>query len=346
MKLILVLFVSLLFVFVELNSFDCDTVVSPGDRRRDKNKLRVCSFNPEYLFDGVDDSSSGCPWETSSAATKHLEKVAQVLEAIDCDLISLYEVEDCEMLSRLNDLLSGYDYHYYIMKGTDTSTRQQTSILTRIDPTPLSASTALLRSDERVWFPVSGSNCGYTGSGSSYGVSKNHYAVFEMNGLEILLIGAHLRAFPTSAEPCARREAQALVLRKLAEDEGFSKGREVIVMGDLNDYSDIDPDINSDQPLSRVLRFIREGESSSSDLLINTASLMSQDMRYSCWWDKNYNDYENYPEEDTQIDHVLMSQGLINKVSNAYIYHSIDVSYPETNFNGDHYPVVVDLEFN
>ncbi|KAJ5071511.1 endonuclease/exonuclease/phosphatase family protein [Anaeramoeba ignava] len=349
MKLIVVI-VFLTFLFsVRPQTFDCNTLNEQGDRRADKTKFRVCSFNVKFLFDGINDSSTGSPWDNATVATYHLQNVTKVIEQINCDFLSLYEVEDCSILSRIIDLLpAGFGYNYYLVKGKDYSTKQQTALLTRVDPVPFNSSVtdALLRTDYRVWYPVNDSQCGYTGTGSDYGVSKNQYALFNVGGKEILFVAAHLRAFPTTAEPCALREAQALVLRNLAETEGFAKGREIMLMGDLNDYSDAVPDINNDQPTSRVLRFLREGQYGSNNKLINTATKMSQDMRYSAWWDKNSNDVNDFPGEDTQIDHILFTQNLLNCVENAFIYHSPNLSYPFINYNSDHYPVVIDLDLS
>ena len=43
------------------------------------------------------------------------------------------------------------------------------------------------------------------------------------------------------------------------------------------------------------------------------------------------------------IDHILLSKGLIDKVSNVFIYHGYEEYCGK--YNSDHYPVVVDFIF-
>ena len=78
--------------------------LSPGearDQRPDPGRLRIATFNAEWLFDGVDDTSH-VPWaDDPAAAQTHLVRVAEEVAALDADVLNLVEVEGCFMLQRL-----------------------------------------------------------------------------------------------------------------------------------------------------------------------------------------------------------------------------------------------------
>ena len=67
----------------------------------------------------------------------------------------------------------------YLKKGTDSSTGQNVGLLTRVDPL-----VSLYRSEARYDYPVYGSKCGYTGTGST-GVSKHYITEFIFNGMNV-----------------------------------------------------------------------------------------------------------------------------------------------------------------
>jgi len=52
--------------------------VRPRDSRSAPTKLRVATFNAEWLFDGVDDENIPLPWRSPQAASSHIEAVAKV----------------------------------------------------------------------------------------------------------------------------------------------------------------------------------------------------------------------------------------------------------------------------
>ena len=99
------------------------------------------------------------------------------------DIVSLEEVEDCAILQRLADALAARGqkgYVPYMVKGTDTSTGQNVGLLTKVDPVA-----DLSRTEARAAFPVEGNQCGYSGSGGTYGVSKHYRTKFVIEGVTI-----------------------------------------------------------------------------------------------------------------------------------------------------------------
>ena len=330
-------------IFIVKGDTECPTVTTSGDRRTNKNSLRIIQYNVEWLF--VDYNSNakcpgtGCPWTTTDNAKTHLSYVANVIKGLNPDIINFCEIEGCDELNMLKTELNDNSYNPYLKQGTDTSTGQNVGILTRIDPL-----VSLYRTEERISYPVQGSKCGYTGSSSTSGVSKHYITEFNLNGLKTALIGAHLLAYPTDSTRCAEREAQAQVLQNVIYSY-ISKGYEVIFLGDLNDFDAEVPDINSDKPISYVLDTLKGlfGTKKGTYTLTNAASKIAQSERYSYWYDSDNNCDTSSQKDYSMIDHVLMSSKIFNKISKVSIYHG----YKEycDKLNSDHYPVVVDLTF-
>ena len=120
-------------------------------------------------------------------------------------------------------------------------------------------------------------------------------------------------------------------------------GVPVIVMGDFNDYDGETLDALDDEPLSSVLDIVKgsAGPIAGKYTLVNAASLLPQEDRWSDWWDKN-GDCEGTINEMTMIDHVLVSPELVDFITNVEIWHE----YSEYcgKWNSDHYPVIVDFD--
>jgi hypothetical protein len=224
-----------LFAGPILADTECPYVTSFGDRRPDKNKLRLVQYNVEWLFIDYCSSSkcpgTGCTWANQTEAETHMNYVANVVNKLNPDIINFCEVEGCDELNILASKLDG-SYKPYLKKGTDTSTGQNVGMLTRIDPL-----ISLYRSEAKYSYPIYGSNCGYTGTGST-GVSKHFITEFKFNNMNIAFISAHLIAIPTDPARCAQREGQASVLQPVIASY-VAKGYEVIVIGDLNDFDGV-----------------------------------------------------------------------------------------------------------
>ena len=59
------------------------------DRRVDRSRLRIATFNVEWLFDGVDDNKQFVHWQNDANADSHLQKVASAVGALDADILNL-----------------------------------------------------------------------------------------------------------------------------------------------------------------------------------------------------------------------------------------------------------------
>ena len=311
-----------------------------NDRRTNKNTLRIVQYNTEWLFldyyASSDCPGNGCTWKNSSEAETHLSYVSKIISDLNPDIINICEIEGCDELNMLKTSITD-EYLPYLIKGTDTSTGQNVGMLTKIEPV-----INLYRSDIRETYPIYGSKCGYSGTPGTTGVSKHYITEYLINKINIVMIGAHLLAFPTDSMRCAEREAQALVLQQIVM-EYTKKNYEVILLGDFNDYDNEITDSNNDIPTSQVLDILKGKDiktNSNFYKLNNIASKIPKQDRYTEWYDAN-RDCKSTSNEFSMIDHILVTDNLLNKVSNAFIYHE----YEEfcNTYNSDHYPVVIDI---
>jgi exonuclease III len=330
-----------IFSSVVLSDTECPVVTTIGDRRADKNKLRLVQYNVEWLFIDYCSSSNcpgdGCSWKNQSQANTHMSYVSSVIKDLDPDLINFCEVEGCDELNILKGQLDN-SYTHYLLKGTDTSTGQNVGMLTRVDPIK-----TLYRTEARYDYPIYGSKCGYTGSGST-GVSKHYITEFKFNNMNIALISAHLIAIPTDSSRCAQREAQASVLQPIIANY-ILKEYEVIMLGDFNDFDGEILDVNNNKPTSQVLNILKGkfGEYAGKYELLSVADSVIQSERYSDWYDSDNNCNTASGKDYSMIDHVLVSSAIKRNIFDVFFYHG----YKEYcgKYNSDHYPVVVDLYF-
>jgi len=319
---------------------ECPTVSTIGDRRNNKNTLRLVQYNVEWLFidyyAAMDCPGNGCSWHTISDAETHMSYVSNVLATLQPDIINFCEIEGCDELNMLKDQL-GSSYNSYLKKGTDTSTGQNVGILTKIDPF-----VSLYRSEEKIAYPISGTKCGSTTSSGTTGVSKHYITEFKIASMNVAMIGAHLLAIPTDPSRCVQREGQAQVLQNIVSSY-IQKGYEIILLGDMNDYDAEVLDLNSDKPTSRVLDILKglDGQHKGTYSLTNIAISIQQAERYSDWWDSDNNCNTSSQKDLSMIDHILVTSNINKKITKAYVYHG----YKEYcgKWDSDHWPVVIDI---
>jgi exonuclease III len=319
---------------------ECPTVTSIGDRRKDKNSLRLVQYNVEWLFidyySAMDCPGNGCTWHSVSDAQTHMSYVANTIKTLQPDIINFCEVEGCDELNMLKDQLDS-SYNPYLKKGTDTGTGQNVGMLTRVDPL-----VSLYRSEEKIAYPISGTKCGSTTASGTSGVSKHYITEFKIASMNVAMIGAHLLAIPTDPSRCVQREAQSQVLQNIVSSY-IQKGYEVILIGDMNDYDAEVLDLNSDKPTSRVLDIMKglDGQKKGTYTLTNVATKIAQTERYSDWWDSDNNCNTTSQKDLSMIDHILVTENINKKITNAYIYHG----YKEYcgKWDSDHWPVVIDI---
>jgi len=309
--------------------------------------LRIVQYNSEWLFMDPYKTASGycpgegCVWKTSNDAAIHMDCVSNVLQTLNADIVHLCEVESINELTMLG--LSS-DYKQYLVQSTDSATGQNVALLSRVDFT-----VEAYRVETKTNYPLVGNHCGYNGVSGMEGVSKHMITEFNwtftqgtaQEPIQIALIGAHLLAQPYDPERCVKREAQASVLRSVLESY-LAKGYEVILLGDLNDFDTYDV---SNQPISRVLSILKGDDETCMEqntCLYNLADWLDEKEKYSNWWDSDGNCTTNSAKDYSLIDHILVSNGLLDFVSDVSIYHGYDIYCGK--YDSDHYPVIVDFD--
>lgn len=330
--------IGFLFIFV-FSDKDCPitSLTSIHYNQNTMQKLRLMQYNVEWLFldyyKPADCPGNGCTWKNYTMSLEHTQHLATVIKKYSPDIINLCEVEGCDEINTLIQLVDP-TYTAYLIQGTDTSTGQNVGMMTKITPT-----SDLIRTDMTFDYPITGSNCGYDETGSTH-VSKHFITTFLWNNIKVAYFSLHLIAYPTQPDRCAKREAQA----KIIETEIINyvkQGYEIVVIGDFNDYDESIPDLNNSTPTSQALDIIR-GKHTNEYTLENVESRIVKNERFTNWWDKNQ-DCIASKDELIMIDFILLTKKLVDFVTGVEVYHG----YIETcnSLDSDHYPVIVDFLF-
>ena len=291
--------------------------------------LRIGTFNGEFLFDGEgDEGQATFDWKGDPAkARAHRDAVGGSIRKLDADVLILTETENLGALQALADeSLAGLSYAATLVDGFDDFTGQDVGLLSRL---PVAESG---RTDERV--PVGTSD-------RTYGVSKNLWARLDLplpgGPVPVTIIGVHFLARPDDLERRDRREAQAEVIRRLVAAE-VAAGREIIAVGDFNDFDDVTPDRRGSVPITDVLATVKRAGPGPEDDLVNVMGDVPQSERFTALYDRNGNGSIDEGELSA-IDHVLLSPALyarVREVRYAPVHDPRTVS--------DHFPVVVTLD--
>lgn len=287
--------------------------------------VRVATFNGEFLFDGAgDEGEATFPWKGDPAAARaHRDAVGAVVRSLDADLVLIPETEDLATLQLLIDeSLADLGYEAVLVDGRDSFTGQDVGLLSRV---PVEAAG---RTDERA--PVGVSD-------ELYGVSKNLWARVTLpDGTPVTVVGVHFLARPDDVERRDRRNAQAEVIRRLVAAE-VAEGREVVVMGDVNDVDGTVPDRRGSLPITDVLATLKAAGPGPEDDLVSVLGDVPQAERFTSFYDRDA-DGQFDEGEFSAIDHVLLSPALYRRVVDVRYVHAHDPREVS-----DHFPIVVTL---
>ena len=288
--------------------------------------VRIAAFNAEFLFDGEGNEGDDVidfPWKGDPAKSRaHRDAIAESIRRVDADVVVIPESENLRVLEMMiEESLADLGYRAYLVDGQDTFTGQDVGLLSRI------AVEDVGRTNERV--PVGVSD-------QTYGVSKNMWARMTIGGVPVTLIGLHFLARPLDAERAPRREAQAEVIRRLVEAE-MAQGREVVVLGDFNDFEPDVLDRAGSRPVTRVMATIKSAGPGPEDDLRNVLGEIPQADRFTALYDRAGDEIIEEGELSA-IDHILLSPGLysrLREVVYAHVHDPREVS--------DHFPLAVSL---
>ena len=302
----------------------CILTVAAGTQAE---KLKIATFNCEFLtrpkvhikfgedfrFDGWTDTFRDQQFAIAA------EAVAEVIADIDADIIALTEVgkeEDVEEL-RLAVANQGVDYpHMAFGKSTDTSTRQNVAILSKL---PLFGVLQQIPGRESYDKELDDPE-----TEADTGISKGMVAEFEFEGETFTLYVLHLKSEAGGHEADAQRVAQASVVRRHYLP-GLHDGQHIIVAGDLNDYRG--------QP---AIRRIRGRDDIFADLIQTGLAKYFDDDELDTRWTYEFMGQRN------QIDHILLSLS-IKDVTDDIAAEVFDHGNPLAS---DHRALVVTLEMD
>ena len=115
------------------------------------------------------------------------------------------------------------------------------------------------------------------------------------------------------------------------------------MIGDFNDYDAEVMDVNNHKPTSKALDILKGNQGDLSGLyqLYNIAEEITQNERFSDWYDSDNNCKTASSNDYSMIDHILVTDAIRHNIYNAFIYHGYDEYCGK--YNSDHYPVVIDL---
>ncbi|MEM0963508.1 MAG: endonuclease/exonuclease/phosphatase family protein [Bacteroidota bacterium] len=287
--------------------------------------LRIATLNGEFLFDGIgDEGEATFPWKgRPEASREHRDEVAAVIRMLDADVVAIQETENLATLDMMiEESLADMGYQAVLVDGLDSFTGQDVGLLTRLPVTDSG------RTNERV--PVGISD-------QRYGVSKNLWVRLDLpDGTPLSLVGVHFLARPDDVERRDRREAQAEVIRRFVEAE-VAEGREVVVLGDLNDFDGTVLDRRGSTPITDVLEIVKRAGPGDGDDLVNVLGDVPQADRFTSFFDRN-RDGQFDDGEFSAIDHILLSPGLYRRVVDVRYVHAHDPREVS-----DHFPIVVTL---
>lgn len=296
-----------------------------GDRRPDKNRLVIMTFNAEFMWDGVLPEEGQVEFDHKGkpeAARARMREIAEVIRRTNPDIVNLVEVENLPAVETLRlEFLRGMGYRAYLIEGTDTYTGQDLALLTRLDPLE-----PLAREDRP--------GCSADVEKS---VSKNYFAKFSLGELRFALIGLHLLAVPLDEQRRDQRQAQADALHQTALDLSAG-GYQLVVLGDFNDFDGRTLDHEDNTPISDVLVRLAAMTEKTNDDLVNAASHLPKSERFTSFYDRNKNGTVDGPQELSSIDHILLSPNL-NRMVDAV---RIDQQHDPAKVS-DHFPVIVSL---
>ena len=282
--------------------------------------LTVAAWNVEWLFDGINDPLPVPQMDAATVSSK-IQEVAAVLQEIGADIIHFAEVENCKILGLVAERLNG-SYTPLMISGTDTHLRQQVALLTNVSPTA-----SLTRSAERVELVAHGRQ------GERTGLSKHLIADFSIAGRQLEILGLHLKARPHQPDARLKREGQARIAQSIIR-KALEMGKDVIVLGDLNDFDSEVLGPSGEVPTSSVLRMLKDVDDDGRPDLWNALSRIPVAERYSSWYDRNHDGRFQYGTERELIDHVLVSNSLRDAVVDVGILHRHDPTRVS-----DHWPL-------
>jgi len=310
-------------------------------------RLRVVAFNVEILNAPGVRAGELSKYRFDHARALHIERVADIVEMLEPDILNLEEVTSRESVDGVVAILHEKgltEYRGYHIENHDTYTGMDVALISKLKPDLIEGQPIRTFSSEAkdpTWRQAF-TYTGRTGSqrNGTTSISRNAVYYFTIAGHKLGFLGLHLKSNPSDDYANAKRTAQAHVAQRIVRSEIVRRGYDPIILGDLNDY---DPDVpdrdETRDTATKVLRMLKDYDSKlDGDELVNVATRIPRlKDRYTSHWDWNENGARDPQDVSTMIDHILLPKSLMPHVRRAFICRGVGL---ETS---DHYPVVVDL---
>jgi len=313
-----------------------------------EQQLRIVTFNAQCLAAPGTRATRIARFRWDAARQAHLERVANVIETLNPDVLNLIEVTSVEAVDALVTILheKGLDaYRGYHEENKETFSGFDVALITKIPPDVVDG--------KRIRCVFSESKQGpwretyqYTDSqGKTHhektSLGRNAIYFLTVGRHQLGFLGLHLKSNPSDQRSNARRTAEAMIVRRIVEQEIVKRDYIPIVLGDLNDYDPDVPDRDRQRStLTSVLAKIKNYDSkvAGQELVNVLANVDRMEDRYTSHWDRNENGISDTDDVFTMLDYILIHNRLSPHVRRVFICHSLDLT------TSDHFPVVVDLE--
>jgi endonuclease/exonuclease/phosphatase family metal-dependent hydrolase len=314
-------------------------------------RLRIATFNAELLAAPGTNASRLQRYRWDAGRREHFERVASIIETLDPDILNLVEVTSVEGVEYLVKILREKgltDYRGYHVESNDHYTGMDVALISKFPPTPVEGQAIRLLESPKgdmTWRAEFSFVDDETGEHRTRVAGLDRHAVYliEARGRKLGFLGLHLKANPDDAYSNAKREAESEIARRIVRREIVARGYTPIVLGDLNDYDADVPDRDDNRgTATRVLTSLKDYDPARPGReLVNVARrVVRRADRYTSHWDRNENGAADPYDVRTMLDHILLHESLMPSVRRVFISHASDMSV------SDHWPVVVDLEFD
>lgn len=259
--------------------------------------FRVLTWNVQNLFDDRNDPDFADDVLTTAAMNAKITAIARVLNAVDADFVALQEVENLRVLDLLNAAVPSLGYTERDLRDGFDGRGIDVAFLAR---TPVTMVVSHI--GER--FP------GASGD-ETYFFTRDALEVFTTpGGHPITVMNVHFRSQLDGGD--ARRLAEALQARRIADRRILLGTERMLIVGDIND-----------QPGSDVYDALVAG----GGMVDLTTRIPSADR-----WTFVFRGARQ------QLDYAFANPSLVDEVANVRILHG-----PEVDAASDHQPVIVEF---
>lgn len=311
-------------------------------------QLRLMALDSNWLA-AKENESKKDPWKTQKQVDDHRQRIAGIISSLEPDLVVMTKSLSKESVDKLIQILHRKglkSYRYFHKESQDKNTNQDITLITRFIPDPInhqfihsfySKDLKGFWRQKYLWEDNSGNT--YEKSTS---IRKNALFYFTLYGKKIALLGLHLKENPNRKKTNAQREAQALLVQKIIQEQIDSKGYLPIVLGNFNDFDSDIPDKSSSVSKTRTLSLIKNYDSStSSPTLLNAMEwIPSIEDRYTSYFDANKNQIIDKKDLWTSTEHILIHKNLEKYIHRVFIDHGHSTS------TSNHWPIIVDFRFD